>query len=158
MDRNILKVELITQEPHKKYKATIELDRHIFDLCNFLKGVKDKKIEILINNKSIIFTSIANKNKFIEGFSLAGNIIYEHVKKFATEMQIQLNSNINKMESLKKELSDTKNYAEKCKDKLSINEASIKIQNIRYEDQLIEMKENCEFLRQEIERLVIKNV
>lgn len=99
-----LKVNLIKQTPIKIFKTTIKYDHHLNDLCKFLKNNKDKKIKIIINEKSIKFNSLADKQKFVSGLMCGKESLSEHTKTLFKELSTEINKLKRENESLKNKI------------------------------------------------------
>lgn len=135
-----LNIDLIKQEPHKVYRANIEYDFHITSLCKFLRKQKDRKIELVLNGKSIKFNSIAGIKRFAAGFEQASKIIEQYTKEV--------------FDSVNEQIEQAKREAQQdIYNQYRIKKETMDIQTAAWKDRIAELEEDRKILKQELDRL-----
>lgn len=145
-----LKVKLIRDKPKKVYAATVEFDYHLEELIRFLTDSKEKKFDIIINGRLFKFNSIALKNKFIEGFNSAQDILIAHIteaKRSMDEEQVRLNAEI---KSLRGQLK----YIQNGKSQYESKEKVLELKAAAWKDRITELEETCRELRSNINEML----
>lgn len=134
-----MKIELIKKKPSKKYSVKVEEYDHVDKLCKFLRNHEDKKLEVIINGKSVKFASMSERKRFAAGFQLASRIMFRHVEEFYHDIQTET-------DKLKAQLNDEKNKNIEYADRLRTNQSVTKIRLEAWTDTIEELKDNCEIL------------
>ena len=110
MKKDTLKINLVQKKPHKVYKAEIQHDFQIKDLCKFLRNNKDKVVGIVINGKHTKFNSFAGRKRFAAGYEQASDFVFKYTKELFEEMQEEI-------DKLRAELDRSKLNLEQYKEK-----------------------------------------
>lgn len=91
MSEDKLQIKLTKSKPHKVYSTNLSVDAHIKQLCKFLRKYKGKRLEILINNKKMMFNSAIEREKFATGFELSFKIVERCVERYVDKTNEQIN-------------------------------------------------------------------
>jgi hypothetical protein len=148
-----LQIKLTKHKPHKVYKAKVEVDEHIKQLCKFLRKHKDKKLEMVINGKSIKFDSVAGRKRFAAGFEHAFNIIEKHIKKYVDETRSEIRGLNDKVSSAQQEAMRFKEEAKETTRKFVTRHTVMDIRAAAWKDRVAELEDDRKILKAEIERL-----
>lgn len=151
--RERLKIELVQNKPHKTYKAEIEDDHHIEELCQFLRANKDREVGIVINGKHTKFNSHAGKKRFATGYEQGSGFIIDQAKELFKEMQTEMNQLKTELRKYKQEVDGAKSKAQDAAEKLRVNEAVKKLRQAAFADREAEINEDRALLKSRLDKV-----
>lgn len=145
--------KLNTKKQHKVYKAEITQDSHVKDLCKFLRRHNDKKLEVILNGKGVVFNSANERKKYAAGFERAFSVVEPYMEAFAKDLYDKINKLTNEVTESRRTLADFKKQLNKEREEYRVKKEVMAIRKAAYDDHLEEWKDNCITLRQKIHEL-----
>lgn len=141
--------QINNKKQHKSYKATLESIDQVSQLCKFLRNHSDRKLDVSVNNNPVSFDSIAGRKKFAQGFQMAANILSGHMKEFAEELFLKINSLTSELDRAKRELREEKSRAIDARNSSSNIKKVYELRSAAWRDRVVELEEACDYLMKE---------
>ena len=146
-----------SKKPHKVYRADITQDSHITDLCRFLRRHTDKKLEIILGGKRVVFKSINERKKYAAGFERAFYVIEPYMEAFVKDLYDKINKLTNELGEARRETAQAKKQLSKEREEYRVKKEVIALRKAAYDDHLEEWKDNCLTLQRRVQELEAKH-
>jgi len=148
--------QIKSKKQHKVYSIDIGGDEHVTELCKFLKKHTDRKLELILNGKRIMFDSIAGRKKFAAGFEGAFVAIEPYMEKYVKNLYDKMNKLTNEIAAAKHDTAQVRRELNKEREVYRVKRQVIGLRKAAYDDHLEEWKDNCITLQQRVKELEAK--